>query len=173
MPAFPAGAWRPFDLAVAFTIALSGMAQGGGFVITGRLKVDGGSVDGSTMVVYREGQKQRTVSTDLNKFSLELDLNTSYVLSFEKDGFVTKKLSFDTHAPAAAITNGFTPCAFVVSLFKQYDGVNTVAFNPPVWVTLAIWLPMTLVIVLALLRPMKGLMLAAQFMNKASQARHD
>jgi len=48
-----------------------------------------------------------------------------------------------------------------------------VAFKPPIWVTLAIWLPMTLVIVLALLRPMKGLMLAAQFMNKASQARHD
>jgi uncharacterized protein (DUF983 family) len=32
---------------------------------------------------------------------------------------------------------------------------------------------MTLIIVLVLLRPMKGLMLAAQFMNKASQARHD
>jgi uncharacterized membrane protein len=31
---------------------------------------------------------------------------------------------------------------------------------------------MTLVVVLVLLRPMKGLMLAAQFKNKASQSKH-
>jgi uncharacterized protein (DUF983 family) len=47
------------------------------------------------------------------------------------------------------------------------------ALNPPVWVLLAIWLPATLVICLGLLRPFKGLMLAAQFSNKASEARHD
>jgi uncharacterized protein (DUF983 family) len=41
-----------------------------------------------------------------------------------------------------------------------------------VWLTLLIWLPMTLVIVLVLLRPMKGLMVAAQFKNKAAQSRH-
>ena len=48
-----------------------------------------------------------------------------------------------------------------------------VAFHPPVWVTLLIWMPATLVISLLLLRPFKGLMLAAQFMNKASEARRD
>jgi uncharacterized protein (DUF983 family) len=36
-----------------------------------------------------------------------------------------------------------------------------------------IWLPLTVVVCLALLRPMKGVMLAAQFANKASEARHD
>ena len=45
--------------------------------------------------------------------------------------------------------------------------------HPPIWVTLIIWLPMTLIVCLALLRPFKGMMLAAQFMNKASEARHD
>ena len=47
-----------------------------------------------------------------------------------------------------------------------------VAFNPPVWVTIVIWLPAILVICLALLRPTKGLLLASQFKNKASESRH-
>ena len=84
------------------------------------------------MVVYRDGEKFKTISADLNKFSMELELSKNYVLSFEKPGFVTKKLSFNTNAPAAAALAGFTPFDFVVSLFKQYDGLNTVVFNQPV-----------------------------------------
>lgn len=51
--------------------------------------------------------------------------------------------------------------------------ITEIAVHPPVWVHLILWLPATLIICLVLLRPMKGLMLAAQFMNKASEARHD
>jgi uncharacterized protein (DUF983 family) len=51
--------------------------------------------------------------------------------------------------------------------------ITEIAVHPPVWVHLVLWLPATLVVVLGLLRPMKGVMLAAQFMNKASEARHD
>lgn len=112
-------------------VSVMGMAQGT-FVVNGRLKIDGGSLDGSRMVVYMDGVKHRTLNTDLNRFSLEMELNKSYVLSFEKDGFVTKKLSFNTNVPAIAAQIGFTPFSFVVSLFKQYDGLNTVVFNQPV-----------------------------------------
>jgi uncharacterized protein (DUF983 family) len=48
-----------------------------------------------------------------------------------------------------------------------------VAVHPPVWVHLLLWLPITVIVCLALLRPFKGAMLAAQFMNKASEARRD
>ncbi|HMN05994.1 MAG TPA: hypothetical protein PKD45_09720 [Flavobacteriales bacterium] len=107
------------------------MAQGK-FTINGRLKVEGGSLDGCRLVVFKDGQKHRTLNADLNRFSLELELNKSYILSFEKDGFVTKRLSFDTKVPSSASQSAFTPFDFVVSLFKQYDGVNTVVFNQPV-----------------------------------------
>lgn len=107
------------------------LAQGK-FAINGRLKVEGAGLDGCRMVVLKDGQKHRTITSDLNRFSLELELNSSYILSFEKDGFVTKKLSFDTKVPSGAAPTGFTPFDFVVSLFKQYDGVNTVVFNQPV-----------------------------------------
>lgn len=77
----------------------------------------------------------------------------------------------------AAADSGDGPAVFVILIagFIVAFGalVTMVAYRAPVWLTLLIWLPMTLVICLALVRPMKGLMLAAQFMNKASQARHD
>lgn len=96
------------------------------------MKVEGGGTDGGQVVVYRNGEKHRTLSSNLSKFSLELEVGQDFVLSFEKDGYVTKKISFNTRAPAAAAANGFTPFDFAVSLFKQYDGVNTVVFNQPV-----------------------------------------
>jgi uncharacterized protein (DUF983 family) len=77
----------------------------------------------------------------------------------------------------AKADSGDGPAVFVILIagFVVAFGAlfTEVAFNPPVWVTLVIWLPATLVISLVMLRPMKGLMLAAQFMNKASEARHD
>ncbi len=116
---------------VAAWLAACCMAQGK-FVINGRLKVEGGGLDGCRMVVYKNGEKHRTITSDLQRFSLELELNESFILSFEKPGFVTKKLSFNTRVPATADPTGFRPFEFVVALFKQYDGLNTVVFNQPV-----------------------------------------
>lgn len=112
-------------------LANLGMAQAK-FVINGRLKVDGGGLDGCRMVVYKDGAKHRTISADLNRFSLDLELGANYVLSFEKAGFVTKKLQFNTRLPAGVVRENLAPFQFVVSLFKQYEGLNTVVFNQPV-----------------------------------------
>src|SRR5512142_1244627 len=76
----------------------------------------------------------------------------------------------------AKADSGDGPAVFVILIggFLAAFGalVTEMALNPPVWVLLAVWLPATIAICLALLRPMKGLMLAAQFRNKASEARH-
>ncbi|MCB0794744.1 MAG: hypothetical protein KDB88_08410 [Flavobacteriales bacterium] len=103
-----------------------------GFQLNGRLKIEGGSTDGARVVVYKEGKQDRTLERGVNKFTMDLDFNANYVLSFEKEGYVTKKLVFNTQAPAEAVANGFAPFEFAVSLFKQYDDVNTVVFNQPV-----------------------------------------
>lgn len=76
----------------------------------------------------------------------------------------------------AAADSGDGPAVFVIliaGLFAAFGALFTMFATRSVLLTLVIWMPMTLVMVLAFLRPMKGLMLAAQFMNKASQARHD
>jgi uncharacterized protein (DUF983 family) len=57
-------------------------------------------------------------------------------------------------------------CAFLM-LFTE------LTFAPPIWVHIVIFLPLTLAVCLGLLRPLKGVMLAAQFSNKAAEARHD
>ena len=131
VPFVRAGTLRWGSCLAALLLAAMVSAQSK-FVINGRLKVDGGGLDGCRMVVYKNGGKDRTISADLNRFSLELDLGANYILSFEKSGFVTKKLQFNTRLPATATSEGLTPFQFVVSLFKQYEGMNTVVFNQPV-----------------------------------------
>jgi uncharacterized protein (DUF983 family) len=46
-----------------------------------------------------------------------------------------------------------------------------ITYEPPFWVHLAIFLPMTVIVCLGLLRPAKGLLVALQFRNKAEQGR--
>ena len=44
-----------------------------------------------------------------------------------------------------------------------------VAFHPPLWVHFVVWMPLTVIVCLALLKPAKGLLVAAQYANKAAQ----
>lgn len=46
-------------------------------------------------------------------------------------------------------------------------------FHPPPMVHLMLWLPMTVILSLALLRPFKGIMIALQYRNDAKEARSD
>lgn len=73
--------------------------------------------------------------------------------------------------------SGDGPAVFVILIggfLVAFAALFTeIALSPPVWVHLVVFLPLAAAVCLGLLRPMKGVMLAAQFMNKASQARHD
>ncbi len=46
-----------------------------------------------------------------------------------------------------------------------------VAYQPPLWVHLAVSLPLTLLVCGLLVRPLKGIMVAAQFHNRAEEGR--
>jgi uncharacterized protein (DUF983 family) len=46
-----------------------------------------------------------------------------------------------------------------------------IAYDPPMWVLLSIFLPLTVIVCVGLLRPMKGLLVALQYRNKAEQGR--
>ncbi|MBX3480657.1 MAG: DUF983 domain-containing protein [Caulobacter sp.] len=70
--------------------------------------------------------------------------------------------------------SGDGPAVFVILIagFLLAFGAmfHMIAFNPPIWVLLVIWMPLTVAVCLGLLRPMKGLLIAARFANKASEA---
>ena len=103
-----------------------------GFRINGRFKVEAGDLRDARVVVIKDGQEDHTLTDGLSRFDLLLDYGHKYVLEFRKEGYVTKKILFNTECPAAAQANGFAPFEFAVALFKQYDDVNIVVFNQPV-----------------------------------------
>ena len=77
----------------------------------------------------------------------------------------------------AAADSGDGPAVFIILVvgFIACFGVlfTEVAFHPPVWVHLVVWLPLSAILAFALLRPFKGVMLALQFHHKAEEARRD
>ena len=77
----------------------------------------------------------------------------------------------------AAADSGDGPAVFVILIAGFVVAFSAllveIAYRPPIWLHLLLWIPATLIISLVLLRPLKGVMLASQFMNKASEARRD
>ena len=49
--------------------------------------------------------------------------------------------------------------------------VVEVKYEPPMWLHLVIFLPLTLVVCLGMLRPLKGVLVALQYRNRAGQGR--
>jgi uncharacterized protein (DUF983 family) len=90
---------------------------------------------------------------------------------------------FVTVAPRCSVCNldftfadaGDGPAVFVM-LFAGFLIVGValwteLTYEPPIWVHLVIFLPLTLVVCIGLLRPLKGLLIALQFANRAEQGR--
>jgi uncharacterized protein (DUF983 family) len=69
--------------------------------------------------------------------------------------------------------SGDGPVAFIVLIVGAVVVAAAllveVAYSPPVWVHLVLWLPLTVLGVLGLMRPFKGLLIALQFQHR----RHD
>lgn len=55
----------------------------------------------------------------------------------------------------------------VIGLFLWVE----IAYEPPAWVHLVIFLPLMLIVCLGMLRPLKGLLIGLQYKNRAEQGR--
>ncbi|QUD87297.1 DUF983 domain-containing protein [Phenylobacterium montanum] len=76
-----------------------------------------------------------------------------------------------------AADSGDGPAVFIILIVGMLACfaalVTEFTVHPPVWVHLVLWLPLSALLTLFLLRPFKGVMIALQFHNKASQAWND
>jgi uncharacterized protein (DUF983 family) len=68
--------------------------------------------------------------------------------------------------------------AVLVTLFAGFVVLGIalaveVAYEPPLWVYAVVFLPLTLVVCLGMLRPLKGFLIAAQYYHKAEPGRLD
>ena len=92
------------------------------------------------------------------------------------DGF----LELAPRCEACGLDYGFADAgdgpAVIVTLLAGFIVVGTalvveVKYEPPMWLHLAIFLPLTLVVCLGMLRPLKGILVSLQYRNKAEQGR--
>ena len=77
----------------------------------------------------------------------------------------------------ARADSGDGPAVFVILIggfIVAFAALFTeIAYRPPIWVHMVVFMPLTVVVCGGLLRPVKGILLAAQFANRAAEARHD
>ncbi|TBN13449.1 DUF983 domain-containing protein [Agrobacterium cavarae] len=94
------------------------------------------------------------------------------------DGFIKLKPSCSACGLDYAFADaGDGPAVFVmlivgfliIGLALWFDSV----FAPPVWLHALIWLPLTVIVSLLLLRKFKGIMVALQYRNNASEGKID
>lgn len=101
------------------------------FSVPIKFKIEDGGFEESQILVQRNGTTTQTI-TGKERLTLELAYNADYIITFVKPGYITKRISINTHTPADRAEQGFEPYTYGVNLFKQYEGVNTVIFNQPV-----------------------------------------
>lgn len=101
--------------------------------INAKFKIDGGgNLSDAYMVLQRDGQSIETLPGQ-SSYNLNLEIGADYILSFNKPGYITKKININTTgADEERIEQGFESYPFTVVLMKQYEGVNIVVFNQPV-----------------------------------------
>lgn len=77
----------------------------------------------------------------------------------------------------AFVDPGDGPAVFAIMIlgFLILGGALIVEFkfNPPLWLHVVLWTPVTLLVALGLLRPLKGVLIALQYHHKAEQGRLD
>ena len=92
----------------------------------------------------------------------------------------SRLLTLAPGCPACGLSYGFAdagdgPAVFVM-LFAGFLIVGLalfieVVYEPPYWVYFVVFLPLTILVCLGLLRPLKGVLLTLQYRNKAEQGR--
>jgi uncharacterized protein (DUF983 family) len=87
------------------------------------------------------------------------------------DGFLhVRPVCGKCGADLSAQDSGDGPVAFIVlivgAVVVGLALVAEVRYGPPVWLHLLLWLPLTVILTLALMRPLKSLLIALQYKHR-------
>ncbi len=78
-------------------------------------------------------------------------------------------LTFADAADGPAVAIMFVVGFLVVGMALVVE----LAYQPPIWLHMVIWIPLIVILSLGLLRPLKGLTIALQYVNRAREGRLD
>ncbi len=84
--------------------------------IHGRFHVQGGSLEGARVTISRGARTMEVLTDDIRRISLRLDLQSTWTISFEREGCLTKQLFFDTRMSDEALANAPFIFRFTVTL---------------------------------------------------------
>ncbi|WP_415288357.1 DUF983 domain-containing protein [Brevundimonas sp. S1H14] len=89
------------------------------------------------------------------------------------EGFLKRRTSCEACGfDLGAVETGDGAATFIMQIAGFLVGFSAlaveIAFSPPIWLHLIIWLPLTAGLALALMRPGKGLMTALQMLRQRS-----
>ena len=77
----------------------------------------------------------------------------------------------------ASVATGDGAASFIMQIAGALVGFSAlyveIAFSPPMWLHLIVWLPLVAALSLGLMRPGKGLMTALHMRTKAREVRND
>ncbi len=121
-------------IALFLFLSLSAFTQNRKYEILGKVDVENGTTSGLKITIFENAKKIKTSTIDKNgKFQYKLDFGNDYMLVFNKEGFVTKKVSISTFVPPEILErdNKFPPFQFNVNLFPAYEGVDLSIFDQP------------------------------------------
>lgn len=102
--------------------------------ITGKVRVEQGLVDGTTIDIFRNGGLLHRVTINrTGSFRVPLDLGQVYRFTFSKDGFYSKTVEIDTRVPADICDKdcSFPPYQVAVMLYKKVPGVDELKADVP------------------------------------------
>jgi uncharacterized protein (DUF983 family) len=91
-------------------------------------------------------------------------------------------ISLAPHCPACGLDYAFADSGDGPAVFIALIGGfivlglalwTEIVYEPPLWVHMILFLPLTVLVCLGLLRPFKGVLIALQYRNKAEEGRLD
>ena len=121
-----------FRLLLILLFFVSIGASGQNLAILIKLNVDGGNFNETKVTVTENGKEKEVFSPAKSKMIPELEFDNDYVITFEKPGYITKRVEISTQKVPEDIREADLDFDFAVEIFEQYEGVNTVIFNQPV-----------------------------------------
>lgn len=97
-----------------------------------RFKVERGDFSGTRVDIVNKTEGTTNSKAGRPEMRLVLKPNCDYLLEFNKPGYITKKISFNTSVPQSRLKQGMDDFPFAVHIFPQVDDVNIIVFNQPV-----------------------------------------
>jgi hypothetical protein len=92
--------------------------------------VDGG-FENSVVTIKKDGVPFRTIDPNKSKYKVELDLNSEFIITYTKMGYISKSVVVDTHIPNGREQEEFAGNDITIELNKQPED-QEITYTQPV-----------------------------------------